>query len=428
MENSYDAENAVLSILICNPELAFEVTSLKAEMFSSIAHKQLYGHIQSLVSNGSIPDRMMVESRIRDYPQFSDQADFNFLQYILSQHYPLENFQEYLRIVSTSYKTREIIKLSKGLPALAKSNPSIDDVIENVKNQLEIISDVTGGEGTSSLSDLIPGVAKEILSRREHPNYISWDTGFTNLNLLTSGYKPGNVMIIAARPSVGKTAWMVNSVLRSAQFGIRCLVFEHEMNKQDLVDRLLATYCNIPLFRLRMGNITDVEYGRISPALDYFKTLPIYLDTSFGSDINYLKATTRKFVKTHGVQIVFADYIQLMVERTDNMTMELGNVSRELKILSTKLGIQLVVLSQLNRNLESRVDKRPTLSDLRQSGNLEEDADLVGMLYREDMYSGSSKSLIVPLEFIIRKHRNGPIGVLPMTMNLETNSIEGDMK
>ena len=427
MENSYDAENAVLSILICNPELAFEVTSLKTEMFSSIAHKQLYGHIQSLVSNGSIPDRMMVESRIRDYPQFSDQSDFNFLQYILSQHYPLENFQEYLRIVSTSYKTREIIKLSKGLPALAKSNPSIDDVIENVKNQLEIISDVTGGEGTSSLSDLIPGVAKEIEHRKDHPNQISWSTGFTNLNLLTGGYKPGNVMIIASRPSVGKTAWLCNSVLRASESGVRCLVFEHEMNKQDLADRLLATYCGIPLIRIRTGNLTDTEYVKISTALDYFRTLPIYLDTTFGSDINYLKATTRKFVKTHGVQVVFADYIQLMVERTDNMTMELGNVSRELKILATKLEIQLVVLSQLNRNLESRIDKKPTLSDLRQSGNLEEDADLVGMLYRDDVYNGS-KSTIVPLEYIVRKHRNGPIGLLPMTMNLETNSIEGDMK
>jgi len=423
---SYDAEGAVLNILVEHPEMVFELTNLKKEMFSSIANQQLFEHIQRVMSNGNIPDRQLIEIQIREYPEFSEHSDFNYLQYILSLHYAKENFYEYVRMVADAYKSRELTRLANSLSGKVRETPNVSDLIEKLKQDLEIISDVTGGEGTSHISELIPGVLKEIEMRRETPNTINWSTGFANFDMFTGGFKPGNVLIIAARPSVGKTAWLCNSILKSASTGVKSLVFEHEMNKQDLIDRLLATFCNIPLIGIRTGNISRDTYPKITAALEYFKTLPIFLDTTFGSDINYLKATTRKFVKIHNVSTIYVDYIQLMVERTDNMTMALGNVSRELKILATKLGIQFIVLSQLNRNVEGREDKRPTLADLRQSGNLEEDADMVAILFRTDMYRDGEKPKTVPLEFNVKKNRNGPIGLLPMKMNLETNDIVGD--
>jgi replicative DNA helicase len=200
------------------------------------------------------------------------------------------------------------------------------------------------------------------------------------------------------------------------------------MSKQDLVDRLLAIATGIELLKIRTGNLTDDNYALILTTLDEFKELPIYIDTSFGLGINYMRSTIKRYVKMYDIDVVYLDYIQLMVERTDSMTMELGNVSRELKVLATQLNIHIYILSQLNRDVEKRDDKRPTLSDLRQSGNLEEDADLVAMLFRKDMYEqGVPKNFIAGLEFIIRKHRNGPVVTIPMKMNLINNIIAEGM-
>ena len=426
---AYESENAVLSIIIENPELAFDVTTLKTDMFSSIAHKQLFDHIMRLATNGNRPDRQMIENQIKAYPELSSQSDFNFLQYILSQHYSIENLSEYTKIVADAYKSREVIKLASSLKQSVKTNPEIDTVIEDIKQKLEIISSVSGGENTSHLSDLVAGAAKELEYRIEHPNEIAWTTGFENFDLLTGGYKPRRVTIIAARPSVGKTAWICNSILKSAFDGIRSLVFEHEMGKQELVDRFLAIYCKVPLINITTGNVSSVQLNKMYEALETFKSLPIFLDTNFGSDINYLRATTRKYVKTHGINLVFIDYLQLMVERNDNMTMVLGNVSRELKVLATKMDIHVIAVSQLNRNVEGREDKQPTLSDLRQSGNLEEDADLVAMLFRPDMYrENKTDAKNVLLDFNIKKNRHGPVGHLKMNIDLETNTINGDLK
>jgi replicative DNA helicase len=198
------------------------------------------------------------------------------------------------------------------------------------------------------------------------------------------------------------------------------------MDAQALIDRMAATYCGIDLTRLRLGNITDGEFDSYKKAIEHFESLPIYFDTTPGMDVNYVKATTKKYNKLYGIQVLYVDYLQLMVARNENQTMELGRVMAELKILSRKLGIQSVVLSQLNRELEKRDDKRPILADLRQSGNIEEDADLVGFLYRPDLYQkGKPKPLArVELEMLIKKHRNGATGLVPLEMLLETNLIE----
>jgi replicative DNA helicase len=424
----YEAENAVISILIKNPELVFDVTVLKSIMFSSIVHKELYDLIQRIATSGHIPDRSLIEIQIQENPELMDQVDIQFLNYVLGYDYNPNNLNEYIDIVVKTYKTRELVALATSLPNRAIGAENIETILTDTRYELDRITDVTGGGGTSSLEDLIPKAKQNIENRKDNPNYVKVTTGYSILDELTGGWKGGLVTIIASRPSVGKTAIMCNSAYNSAKEGSRVMLFEHEMSKQDLVDRLLAIATGIELLKIRTGNLTDTDYELILKTLDEFKKLPIYIDTSFGLGITYMRSTIKRYVKMYDIDVVFLDYIQLMVERTDSMTMELGNVSRELKVLATQLDIHIVILSQLNREAEKSEDKRPNLAHLRQSGNLEEDADMVAMLFRQDMYDKQvPANFIADLEFIIRKHRNGPVVTIPMKMNLVNNIIAEGM-
>ena len=424
--SSYEAETALLNIITTQPEMAFEVQHIKPYMFSSLSHTRLFDLVMNLVSNGAIPDRPLIEVKIEESKQLGAEIDLSFFQTILEEQYASENLDEYCTIISNAYKTRELIAIASTVPHRLQDATMVDDILLDVKLDLDRIDDISGGKGTLSMSDLAPSALKIMEDRIANPNYIAKTTGFYGLDLLTGGYQPGMIWVYAARPSVGKTAKMLNSALRGAEDGVACLICELEMDEQALIDRLAATHCGIDLTRLRLGNISDGEFEKYKEAIAHFETLPIYFDTTPGMDINYVKATTKKYNKLYGIEVLYVDYLQLMVARNENQTMELGRVMAELKILSRKLGIQSVVLSQLNRKLEERDDKRPMLADLRQSGNIEEDADLVGFLYRPDMYKkGKPKPLArVDVELLIKKHRNGATGLVPLEMLLETNLIE----
>lgn len=424
--SSYEAETALLNIITTQPEMAFEVQHIKPHMFSSLSHTRLFDLVMKLVANGAIPDRPLIEIKIEESKQLGAEIDLSFFQTILEEQFASANLDEYCEIISSAYKTRELIAIASTVPHRLQDSTMVDDVLLDVKLDLDRIDDISGGKGTQSMTDLAPNALRIMEQRMENPNYIARTTGLPGLDLLTGGYQGGMIWVYAARPSVGKTALMLNSALRGAEEGIPSLICELEMDEQPLIDRLAATYCGIDLTRLRLGNISKPEFEQYKEAIDYFQTLPLYFDTTPGMDVNYVKATTKKYNKLYGIEILYVDYLQLMVARNENQTMELGRVMAELKILSRKLDIQSVVLSQLNRELEKRDDKRPILADLRQSGNIEEDADLVGFLYRPDMYKkGKPKAYArVEVELLIKKHRNGATGLVPLEMVLESNLIE----
>ncbi len=424
--SSYEAETALLGIITTQPEMAFDVQHIKPYMFSSLSHTRLFDLVMNLVANGSIPDRPLIEIKIEESQQLGAEIDLSFFQTILEEQYASENLDEYCNIISSAYKTRELIAIAATVPHRLQDATMVDDVLLDVKLDLDRIDDISGGKGTQSMVDLAPNALRIMEERMEHPNYIAQTTGLRGLDLLTGGYQGGALWVYAARPSVGKTALILNSALRGAEAGIPSLICELEMDEQPLIDRLAATYCGIDLTRLRLGNITKAEFGQYKEAIEHFKTLPMYFDTTPGMDVNYVKATTKKYNKLYGIEVLYVDYLQLMVARNENQTMELGRVMAELKILSRKLDIQSVVLSQLNREAERRDEHRPLLADLRQSGNIEEDADLIGFLYRPDMYQkGKPKANArVEVELLIKKHRNGATGLIPLEMMLESNLIE----
>lgn len=209
------------------------------------------------------------------------------------------------------------------------------------------------------------------------------------------------------------SASIANFALSQGELGIPNLIFSLEMSKQDISERLVAIRSGVDLTNIKLGLLTTEHMQRIEQAYEEVKSYPIYIDDNFATSINYILATTRKYVRTYGVKVIYIDYLQLLAERSADATNELGRISRSLKLLARELDICVIALSQLNRNLEMRDDKRPIMSDLRASGNLEEDTDIAIGLYRDDVYNKDSKTKGM-IEFIIMKNRDGAIGMLPL--------------
>lgn len=422
---STEPETAVLSILLKNPEKAYDLDGLKPFMFSADAQKLVFDSIHNLSLEGYVPERSLLESHLESRGVLDRAGGSEYLDYLTKQTFDEANLREFTRIIENSYKARSILSLSSKIPDMVLSSQNVDSVLYQIRNSIEKITEYTNGEGTFKIGDLLPQVWEELDKRVKNPDITGGGstTGFNDIDLVIGGYRKGDLIIIAGRPGSGKTAWLLNSALKAAKKGVSSLIFEHEMSKQAMVERMLASECGIPIIDIRLGKLDQKKVDRILEALESFKSLPIYIDTTFGSDIEYLKSTTKKFHKLHGINVVFADYLQLMVPRTSTMRHELGTATRDMKILATQLEITMVAGSQLSRAVELRDDKRPILSDLRESGNIEEDADIVGFLYRDVMYHSDTKYKDA-LEFNISKHRNGPVGMIPLKFTAETNLIQ----
>ena len=221
---------------------------------------------------------------------------------------------------------------------------------------------------------------------------------------------------------MGKSAWLAKTLLNVTRQGAPCLLFNKEMNMTGIIERWLSIASGVAFQNIKFGQLSLEQYNRIKHIRKLFEKYPIYIDNNFMGEIDYVTSTIRKYHQLHGVRVVGLDYIQLLVERGEDDTRELGRVSRQLKLVSNELGLSAIILSQLNREVEKRDNKRPMMSDLRQSGNLEEDADIMAALYRDDVYVMNSQ-FANTIEFIIRKSRNGPIGTMMLNFEKETVNV-----
>jgi len=248
-------------------------------------------------------------------------------------------------------------------------------------------------------------------------------SGFKSLDDITGGIAEGQEWMIGARPSMGKSATLLSMLLSVTSQEIPALLINREMMNQDIIERLLSMGTGIDYLKIRTRTLNDEEVKILQRQLKKLRKLPLYIDSNFYGDAGYVSGVIRKHIRIHGIRVVGIDYIQLLAERGSDQTAELGRISRGLKLLAEDQKISIIVLSQLNRLLEGREEKRPILSDLRQSGNLEEDADVVLGLYRDEMYNKNPQTEGV-LEFIMLKQRNGPSNkIIPMRFNGECVKI-----
>jgi len=412
-----DAEVAYLSILLKNTEKVFEIKSIKPFMFSSTPNKELFKFIDELSLNGIVPEFNMILNGLKAANKLDQIGGIDYLNYLFNQNFEVNNFKGFEKLIINSYKARVLLSISGQIPNIITED-KIDDAISFVRNSLDNLSLSNGGEDTLSIEDISREAWNDIVEATRKDNKIAFTTGFESLNAVTGGYVPGDTWIIAGRPGMGKSAFMCNSVLS----GIPSLIFSLEMSKKVLMYRLLGMKTGIPVFNIRFGLLTQKELDLISTAVSEIKKLPIYIDTNYSMDIDYAISTVKKYKKLHSIQVVHLDYVQLLAERSGEATHDIGKISRRFKLIDNDLEITSIIYSQLNRLVEMREDKRPILSDLRQSGDLEQDADIAVFLYRDVMYNSDTKDKDL-LELLIRKQRNGPVGMIPVTFNKETNRI-----
>lgn len=423
MENSYfsaETEEKILAILIKNGSGIVD-NNLQPFMFGSAQNAALFSVIMELETASAIDKSLLIEY-LKSKRLLDKVGGVPYIEYLYSIDSSLEDFNKYVEILISFYKARALIRLVSRVHQTNLSSDSVDQIISSLIQELENITSVGSEDVTLDLYSALRLSWKELQEKISGSKSIGVPFGIENIDSVVGGIDRGDLWIIGARPSMGKTALMCNSALSTAKKGNKVLILSLEMGRQAIVERILAIETGIPVFNLRLGILNQQDVDKLEKAVSAIKDLPIYINTKFMKNLDSVEAVIRKQKSLYDIDIAYVDYIQLLTSRDEDATQDLGRISQRLKSIAKDLKIGVCALSQLSREVEKRPNKRPVLSDLRQSGYLEEDADLVAFLYRDLVYNPGT-SMPNVMEFIIRKQRNGSIGNIPLTFEAETNKI-----
>jgi len=430
--NNINIERAILSTILFEPS-TFEdiVGSLKPEDFYLPFHKVLFESMIELEREQKPIDEEFLKKELEKKKRFDEEAFFELLSTA-----PLSNISAYLEEIKDKSIKRELLKLTTEIKdvAVEQDLPS-EDVLDIVQKKLyEISLDATTKEFRDS-PEMTKSTIEHILAMKEKGNtgVIGVDTGFRELNFLTSGFTPGQLIIVAARPAMGKTAFTLNLAQKALDDDQGVAIFSLEMPAEELMIRMLSSKTSIPLQNLKVGNMTDEEWTNLTRATDEMAKKKFFVDDDGLININQLRSKLRKLKSQHPeIELAIIDYLQLMSGTGGkDRHLEVSEISRGLKLLARELNMPIIALSQLNRGLESRNDKRPMLSDLRESGAIEQDADIILFVYRDDVYrmreekekekkakaegkeykSDFFEKPEEDAEIIVGKNRNGPTGI-----------------
>lgn len=432
---SINIERAVLSSILFNPEELEDVLGvLKPKDFYLPAHKKIFEVMVKLHNDDMPIDEEFIRKRID-----SKEVDDSILLEILSAN-PITNTIAYVREIKDSSVKRELASLATTIKKVAiEDEVSANEALDTIQGELYKIST---DSATSELKNMqiVTGDTLNYIKRMKelgNKHLIGETTGFEALDKRTTGFNAGDLVIIAARPAMGKTALVLNMALKNVEAGKGVIFFSLEMPAEQLMLRMLSAKTSIPLQNLRKGDMDDNQWSNLTAAFDDLNKKRLFVDDGGSVNINQLRARVRKLAQNEDnkISLVIIDYLQLMqgIGNKDRHQ-EVSDISRGLKMLAREMKIPIIALSQLNRGLENRPDKRPMLSDLRESGAIEQDADIIMFVYRDDVYKErdearkekeakdkgeeyKSKFVNKPVEeaeIIIGKQRNGPIGTVKL--------------
>lgn len=408
-----EAERSTLGSMLLEREAVFKAQEiLRAEDFYREAHRIIWNTITALVDRGEPVDLVTVTEYLRSRGQLEQIGGTGYLTGLVNSVPTAANVEYYARIVEEKSILRSVIAAATEIAA-AGYDETRDalSVLDEAEQRIFAIAQRRKNQGVTPLRSILIPAFERIEKMHESKGGVTGvPTGFPDLDRLTAGLQPSDLIILAARPSIGKTTFALNIAQRaSIDYKIPVVIFSLEMSKEQLALKLLCAEAGVDMQRLRSGRLTDEDWPRLSRALGVLSEANMFIDDTPNITAMEVRTKARRIKAEHGLGLIIIDYLQLMQGRgrAENRQQEVSEISRSLKALARELSVPVLALSQLSRAVEQRTSKVPTLADLRESGSLEQDADIVAFLYREDYYNPQTEMPNVT-ELIIAKHRNGP--------------------
>lgn len=423
--NDYEAEQAVLGSIIYNNETINNIINILTPVsFYTPAHQHIYRAMIELVNLEQPIDELLLGDQLKSLNQLEEVGGYAYLATLQDCIPSSSNIKQYAEIIQKHALLRQLITITSDISAKSRDpEASITDLLIEVENKISEISSRTGSEKTyKHLKNVITGRLKEYEEMTEEGYDPKWNpTGLIDLDKRINGLQAPKVMIIAGRPSMGKTAFALNIAERTnatKKIPGAIVIFTYEMSSDELGDRFLTTTAKINYNDITNNNLKQNDYESLHAAVNHLSPMNIYLIEK-SIPVEQLKFELKKIEKIHkgGIGLVILDYLQLIpvLEKLPR-EQQIAKISRTMKLIAKEFNTAVIPLSQLNRKLEERKDKRPMMSDLRESGALEQDADIIIFLYRDEVYHGNSKDKGI-IEAIIAKQRNGPVGIVKMSFN-----------
>lgn len=424
-----EAEQAVLGAIFLEPSsltLASEI--LIPEDFYRAAHQKIFNVMLKLNDEGKAVDLITVTEELAASRLLEDTGGVSYLSELAASVPTAANIEYYAKIVEEKSLLRRLIRTAT---SIAQDGYTREDEVETVlneaeKNIMEVASRKNAG-AFHNIKDVLVRTYDNIeLMHTRVGDITGIATGFTELDKITAGFQRNDLIIVGARPSVGKTAFALNiSQNVATKTGENVAIFSLEMGAEQLVMRMLCAEGNIDAQRLRTGSLTDEDWGKLTMAMGSLSNAGIFIDDTPGIRVSEIRSKSRRLKQEHGLGMILIDYLQLVQgsgRSGENRQQEVSEISRSLKALARELEVPVIALSQLSRGVEQRQDKRPMMSDIRESGSIEQDADIVAFLYRDDYYDKESENKNI-IEIIIAKQRNGPTGTVSLAFIKEYNKF-----
>lgn len=430
LPHNLEAEKAVLgAVLIHNPQINLAVElGIASQDFYRHAHQQIFDKMVSLSERNEVIDLVTLKEELNRAGNLNEVGGPAYIAALVDGVPKSTNVEYYAKIVKEKAILRSLIgSANKILSTAYQAEADSDEQLDRAEQSIFEIADQRLKGGFVKLHELLPGGVETIEKLQEHKDFLTGvPTGFTDLDRYTSGFQPSDLVIVAARPAMGKTSLALNIAQYVGTKTEKTVgVFSLEMSKEQLFLRMLTSEARINARRFRDGYLGSEEYKKLSDALGALGEASVFIDDSSSITVLEMRAKARRLKSEHSLDLLVVDYLQLMTGRGrfENRNQELAWISRSLKQLAKELKVPVVALSQLSRAPESRSEHRPQLSDLRESGALEQDADVVLFIYREDQYDRKAENENTA-EVIIGKQRNGPTGTVRLAFLKEITRFE----
>lgn len=418
---SPEAEVSVLGgMLIDRDAVAKAIEVIRDSMFYREAHRRLFRAMTRLFERGDVIDVITLSEELKKTEELDSAGGLPYLAELLDAVPTAANIEYHAKIVREKALLRNLIEAASTIirDVYDQGEKTVEKVLDEAEQKVFQVAQSHDRGGFVWIKEILWPTFEHIEKLQETKSGITGvPTGFADIDKMTSGLQKGDLVIVAARPSMGKTSWVLNVAQTAAiEHKVPVAMFSLEMGKEQLVQRLLCAEGRVDSQRLRRGQLTPDEYQRLAAAAGHLNTAPLWIDDSPGATVLEMRAKARRLKSETDVGLLIIDYMQLMAGhgRSDSRVQEVSEISRGLKALARELEVPVVALSQLSRAPEQRTDHRPQLSDLRESGSIEQDADVVMFLYREEYYAGpvdkDGNSLEGKAELSISKQRNGPTG------------------